>query len=113
MLKPENKRRFTRVNWRSALRCQVRGDPQFDHAICDNISANGLSFTTRKFIAPSTHVMLEFDILSKVLRPIGKIAWTQPLPHTDRNRLGVEFTEFDPLEKEYLSAFIDMRTQKV
>lgn len=110
---PEEKRQSPRVNLRTAIRCQVRGEPHFDNAISDDISVGGMSFVGNNFIAPATPVMLEVNVLSKVLRPIGRIAWTQPLPHSDRNRLGIQFLELDPIEKNYLADFINMHTYKL
>lgn len=109
MQKEEN-RRFQRVNLHTALRCQVRGTPDFDNAISDNISEGGLAFNSSKFIPPATPVMLEISLLSRILHPIGRVSWCQPLPHSNRNRLGVEFLEFDSSEKKHLSDYIGMQT---
>ena len=108
VLNIKEKRQFPRINLRTALRCQVRGDSRFGNAISDNLSTNGVSFVSERFIAPSTPVMLEINLLARVLRPIGRIIWNSPLPHSDRNRLGVQFIEIDPTEKRYLADFIEM-----
>jgi len=109
-VRPEDKRRFPRISLRTPVRCQIRGEHQFDNAISDNISAGGLSFVGNKFIPPSTPVMLEINVLSRILRPVGRIAWSQPLPHSDRNRLGIEFLELDTKESNYLKDFISMQS---
>ncbi|KPK98459.1 MAG: hypothetical protein AMJ95_04310 [Omnitrophica WOR_2 bacterium SM23_72] len=113
VLGSKEKRQSPRINLRTALRCQVRGEPRFASAISDNLSATGVSFTFDKFIAPTTPVMLEINLLSRVLRPFGRIVWNLPLPHSDRNRLGVQFTELNPIEKKYLADFIDMHLTKI
>ena len=109
VIKQEEKRCFPRIIFHTPIRCQIRGEPEFGNAVCNNISAGGMSFVGDKFIAPSTPVMLEINILSRILKPIGKIVWSQPLPHSDRNRLGIEFLELDPIEKNYLQDFINMQ----
>jgi len=108
-LEKEEKRRFQRVDLHTTLRCQVRGSADFDNSISDNISEGGLAFSSSKFIPPSTPVMLEIGLLSKILHPICRVSWCQPLPHSNRNRLGVEFLEFDSSEKKYLSDYIGMQ----
>ncbi|MFH0826753.1 MAG: PilZ domain-containing protein [Candidatus Omnitrophota bacterium] len=113
VLESKDKRRFPRISLRTALRCQVRGESRFTSTISDNLSASGVSFTFEKFIAPTTPVMLEINLLSKVLRPFGRIVWNSPLPHSDRNRLGVQFTELNAIEKKYLADFIDMHRTKI
>lgn len=104
-----NKRQFPRLNLHSPLRYQIRGNPHFDNAISDNVSVGGLSFTSDTFLAPDTKVMLEFNVLSRVLRTIGRVAWTSPLPHSYRNRSGVEFLEVPEEDRKYLSDYVDIR----
>ena len=105
----EEKRRFPRIKFKSPVRYQVRGIPEFDNAVCDNISEGGVGFITNKFIPPSSLVMLEIAVLSRVLRPIGRIVSSLPLPHSERNRLGIEFLELENNEKHYLQDFINMQ----
>jgi hypothetical protein len=93
----------------SPLRCQVRGSPNFSNTSSENISLNGIGFNHNEFIAPLTLVMLEIQLLSRVLRPIGKIAWSQPFSHSNKYHFGAEFLELDSSEKKYLSDFITMK----
>ncbi len=113
VLGSKEKRQFQRVNLRTALRCQVRGESRAGSAISDNLSTNGVSFISERFITPSTPVMLEINLLSRVLRPVGRIVWNSPLPHSDRNRLGVQFIQLDPVEKQYLADFIAMHRLQI
>jgi c-di-GMP-binding flagellar brake protein YcgR len=108
-LQKEEKRRSQRVDLHAAMRYQVRGTPDFDNAITDNISEGGLAFNSLKFIPPATPVMLEVCLLSRILHPIGRVSWCQPLPHSNRSRLGVEFLEFESSEKKHLSDYIGMQ----
>jgi len=109
----EVKRRVPRIDLRAQMRYQVRGfSSGFDNAVSSNISSCGVAFNANKFIAPQTPLMLEIDVLSRVLHPIGRVAWCQPLPHSERNRLGVEFLEIDQLEKNYLEDYIKMQTTR-
>ena len=85
----------------------------FNNTIINDISLGGLGFTNNEFIASNTTLAFELDILSRVLRPIGRIAWSSSLPHSDRSRLGVEFLELDPRDKNYLSDYIDMKTKGI
>jgi Tfp pilus assembly protein PilZ len=106
--KPEN-RVFPRVDLDSPIRFQVRGSPDFGNAVCNDISAGGLRFTSNQFVPTESALMLEIKLLERVLRPIGKVAWSAPVAHSSRNQLGVEFLEFDMLERNYLKEFINMR----
>ncbi len=106
-----DKRIFPRTRLKQELRYQIRGTSDFDNAIVDDISMVGIGFTSDKFLAPETMVSMEIRILSKVLRPIGKIAWSLPLSHSSRYRVGIAFMEFDPMEKKYLADYVDMQLQ--
>lgn len=105
----EEKRRFPRIALKSPLHYQVRGTTDFDSAICDNISEGGAGFISNRYIAPATLVMLEINVLSRILKPIGRIVSSISLPHSDRNRLGIEFLEMENNEKHYLHDYISMQ----
>ena len=109
----EEKRRFPRIQLKIPLRYQIRGGHDFDNSISDDISLGGLRFVNRKFIPPLTDVMLEINVLSRALNPIGRVAWSSPLPHSDWYNLGIEFIEMDAGEKNYLSDYIDMQLGKL
>lgn len=106
-------RNFPRLDLRAPLRYQVRGNLEFNNTITNDISLGGIGFSNNEFIAPQTPVVLELNILSRNLRAIARVVWSQPLPHSDRYRLGVEFLEFDPQEKNYLQDYIDMQMGKL
>jgi len=107
--KGEN-RRFKRIDLRAPVRYQVRGRLDFDNGVSDNISEGGLAFSAIKFVPPSTPVMLEINLLQRMLCPIGRVSWCQPLPHSDRSRLGVEFVEFSSSDRDFLSDYINMKS---
>jgi hypothetical protein len=106
----QEKRHFPRVNLKTPLVYKIRGLPQSDNGICEDISAGGIGFINDVFMAPATLLSLGINVLSRTLNPTAKVAWSQPLPHSDRYKVGVEFLEFDPVEKRYLSDYIDMQT---
>ena len=112
-VRQEEKRRFPRIGLKTPLRYQIRGTHEFNNSVTDDISLGGISFRNDKYIAPLTNLMLEIKVLSRVLNPIGKIVWMSPLPHSDRYHYGIEFLEFGPDEKNYLSQYIDMQKIKL
>jgi len=109
----EVRRRFQRIGLRAQMRYSVRGAAsEFANVVSNNISSGGVGFNSDRYIAPQTPLMLEIDVLSKVLHPVGKVAWCQSLPRSYRNSLGVEFVEMDPLEKNYLQDYINMQANR-
>jgi hypothetical protein len=102
----QQKRRFPRVGLRVPVKYQVRGVSAVDSTICDNISESGLRIISQRYIPPATPVMLEIDLKSRVLHPVGRIAWAAPLSHSDRNQIGIEFLELGLEEKKYLNNFV-------
>ncbi|MDD5561276.1 MAG: PilZ domain-containing protein [Candidatus Omnitrophica bacterium] len=111
--KIKENRRFPRVDFHSQVHCQLSGKPDFENVLSSDISYGGLKFTSEKFIPVSTPVMLEINVLNRVLKPIGRIAWSTTLAHSDRNQTGVEFTEFDLPERNYLMDFVNMQLGKI
>jgi hypothetical protein len=106
----EEKRLFPRVPFDAALQYRIRGKPETSAAVCDNISEDGLAFIDARFIAPHTPLMLEFNVLSSLLNPVGYVSWASPIPHSDRYRLGIKFLEFEQKQKELLSDFVQLQT---
>lgn len=107
----DEKRQFPRIRLRTPLRYQIRGTPESNNALSENVSVSGMGFINDSFIAPSSNVTLEINILSRIISPIGRIAWSSPLPHSDKYRLGIEFLEFNPVEKRYLGDFIHIQME--
>ncbi|PIQ90968.1 MAG: hypothetical protein COV71_01655 [Candidatus Omnitrophica bacterium CG11_big_fil_rev_8_21_14_0_20_41_12] len=108
-LKQKDNRTFPRIMFHSKINYQIRGKPIFDSALTRDISCGGLRFTSDRFVPPSTAIMLEINVLNRVLKPIGRVAWSTPLAHSNRNQTGVEFVEFNALEKNYLKEFVRMQ----
>ena len=109
----QEKRLFPRIRFSGPLRYAIRGVSEFSNAICDNLSTAGIGFINDKFIPPDTALMLEINILSRALNPIGRVTQSSYLPHTDTYRLGVEFLEIGLNEKRYLADYINMKMGKL
>jgi len=103
------KRNFPRIALKAPLKYKIRGRQEFASVLTDDIGAGGVSFLNSAFISPKTPVELEFSLLSRALNPIGKVAWSSPLRHSNRYRTGVEFTELDPGQKNHLLEYINMQ----
>jgi len=98
---------FPRIDSQVQFRYQLRGQPDFESAVASDISCGGLRFTSDRFIPTSTPVVLEINLLNRILKPIGRVAWSTPIPHSYRSQMGVQFTEFDGIEQKYLEDFVD------
>ncbi|MBP7217176.1 MAG: PilZ domain-containing protein [Candidatus Omnitrophica bacterium] len=103
------KRLRPRIDSHTPLRYQIRGDIQHYHTISNNLSEKGISFRNPCFLSPGTAVMLEFSLLKNTLRPIGRVRWSQQLPHSHQYQIGVEFIEFQPQERNFLGDFIHLQ----
>ena len=100
---------FSPINFYSKIRYQIRGKPDFDSVITKDLSGGGLRFINDSFLPTATPIMLEIYVANRVLRPIGRVAWSTSLPHSNRNQTGVEFIEFNMLERSYLEDFVNMQ----
>jgi hypothetical protein len=109
MEKEKDSRVFPRLDFHSKIHYQLRGKPDFDSGACRDISCGGIKLINERFIPVSTLMMLEINVLNRVLHPVGRVAWSMPLSHSNRNQTGIEFVEFDSLERNYLKDFIQMQ----
>jgi len=109
ILVKQEKRLWPRVDYHTEIRYQLRGKADFDNAVCSDISCGGLRFTGEKFIPTSTPVMFEINVLNRILRFIGSVAWSASIPHSDRRELGIKFIESEVPDQNYLKDFINMQ----
>ena len=113
MEKQKENRGFPRLVFRTKIHYRFRGKPDFDIGISKDISCGGLRIANEEYIPTSTLLMLEINVLNRVLRPVGRVAWSMPLAHSNRNQTGIEFVEFNRVEQNYLKDFIDMQKELV
>lgn len=106
---PSEKRSFPRIKLHTPVHYRIRGLGESNNTVSNNISLKGIGIINDRFIAPQTSVMLEINLLSHILRPIGRIAWASPLSHSDRYHVGIEFLELGPRENNYLKNFINIQ----
>jgi len=105
---PQGKRRFLRIKIKVPMRYQPIGRPESYNAVCDDISSGGLGFIDYRFIAPKTPLTFEMNLASRLISPAGKVAWVLALPHSDRFKIGVEFSNLNPKDEVYLKDCMDM-----
>ena len=104
------RRQLPRVKINLPLRYKIRRRREFGNAVCDDISVGGLAFINNEFIAPQTPLALELNIFSGVLTPLGKIASATHLAHSDRYRIGVEFSNIDNKDKDSISDYMFLKS---
>ena len=109
----DDKRQAARLGMHVPLRYQLRGSAEFSNTVSSNISSGGISFVVERFLPPDTDVMLEIKLLSRIVRPIGRIKWSSPLAHSDRYQSGAAFLEFDPQDHHYYRDYLGLIQPKV
>lgn len=105
----KERRRYRRVNAKFPIRYQIKRGGFFASALTQDVSIFGARLNADRFFPSGLNLKLELNILSRIIKPVGKVVWSQPLPHSDRYQMGIEFIEVDPQEKNYLSDYINMR----
>jgi hypothetical protein len=105
----EEKRSHRRFKFQAPLRYQLRGTSEFNNTISDDISEGGVSFVNSGYLPKSALIMLEISLLSRILNPVGKVVWSQPLPHSNRYKVGIEFLELSQEERKYLGDYCNMQ----
>jgi c-di-GMP-binding flagellar brake protein YcgR len=104
------KRLHSRIRLKTPLRFQLLGSNEINHTISENISLEGMGFISQSFIAPNALLSLELNIISNFISPVGEVRWTQNLPHSDRYRVGVEFSEIKEEQKKRLQDYVELKT---
>ncbi len=92
---------------------QIKGTPEYNNVVSNDIGLGGISFIVNNFIPPQTPVKLEINLLSRILSPAGRVAWALPLPHSYRYRVGIEFMQINPMEKEFLADYLKTQSNEL
>jgi hypothetical protein len=110
----KEKRRFGRINAKFPIRYQIRkGGGFFASGLSDDLSLSGTKLNTDRFFPQGLNLNLELNILSKIINPVGKVIWSQPLPRSNRYQMGIEFIEINPQDKNYLCDYMNMRNPEL
>lgn len=105
----KEQRRFPRIRTNACVRYNVDGCRQASATTSSDISLGGICLNNDCFIAPQTELGLEVSLPSRILRARGKVAWSFPVAHSDRYRLGIEFHKLPQQESEYLEDYIHLQ----
>jgi len=70
---PQEKRLFPRVRLKAPVYYQVRGAPEGDSTLSDDISIGGIGMTNDTFVPTQTVLGLKIYILSRIITPVGKV----------------------------------------
>jgi hypothetical protein len=105
----KEKRQFRRINAKFPIRYRIRRGGFFASALTENISISGVRLNADRFFPQGLNLNLELNILAKVVNPVGKVVWSQPLPHSNRYQMGIAFIEINPQDQNYLSDYVNMR----
>ena len=108
-----NQRLFPRFNFEGPLKFQVRGAGATYNTVGDDLSQSGIGFVHHEFIPASTALNLEIKLIDRVVKTIGKVMWARPLSRSNKFRVGVNFIEFDILEKKFLEDFISLKKHQL
>ena len=102
-----NKRIAQRYRMPVPVKYYVRGSQAVCNAVsCEDISSGGIGFSDGRFIPPATNIMLELTLAKRTVSSVGRIAWVSVSSRSSRYRLGVEFIEMNPVDREYLRKYI-------
>jgi c-di-GMP-binding flagellar brake protein YcgR len=106
----KEKRNFARINFRNPLHFQVLDTKEIGDTVTDNISLGGIGFISQEFLTPENTILLECNLFSRFFKTTGRIAWSSPMLHSDRYRVGVEFQELEPKARKDLTDYIEIST---
>ena len=98
------------MNAKFPIRYQMKRGGFFASASTQDVSISGTRLNADRFFPSGLNLRLELNILSKVIKPIGRVVWSRSLPPSGRYQMGIEFIKVDPQEKNYLSDYINMKT---
>ena len=107
------KRVFPRIAIKTPISCQIRGSKESNNTLSTDLSENGISFNSDRFVAPNTCINLEFNLLSRQIVTKSQIVRSNYLPRSNKYKLGVRFLKVEHNQQKYLSDFIQMKLNRI
>lgn len=105
-------RKYLRINAKFPIRYKIRKGGFFASALTNDLSLSGARLNTDRFFPKGLNLNLELNILSRVINPVGRVVWSQPLAYSNRYQMGIEFIEINAQDKNYLSDYLSIHHQE-
>ena len=105
----KEKRGTARVGARVPISFSLK--PGFKHsgALTKDMSECGLRATFDEFIAPQSKLSIRLTLRSnKIMNVAGEVKWSQPMPHSYRYQVGVEFKDIDEASRRSIVEYLAM-----
>ena len=109
----KEKRSSLRVSAKFPIRYQIRRGGFYASALTDDLSITGTKLSADRFFPSGVNLNLQLNILSRIVNPIGKVVWSIPLTHSNGYKMGIEFIEINPQDKNYLFDYLNLHTDQI
>jgi len=96
------KRKHARINISFPIGCQIQGAKKPFYTVFKDISQGGVKVITDNFMKKDSRIKLEINLIDKIIRGIGKVAWCRQKPYSDAYIAGIEFMEITPAGNQAL-----------
>ena len=103
-----DKRGFARTRFQEPISYQLKEASEFGGCLGCDISEWGLRINFNDFVPVNTEMALSMKLysISKVIDLIGRVAWLQRLPYSDRYQVGLQFVKVDPISQEEIRRYV-------
>ena len=102
-------RRNSRIKAKFPIQYQRRRGGFAVEALTEDLSLSGVRLKGDRVLTSGLNLSLELNILSKIIKPLGKVIWSKTQSAPGEYSMGVEFIEINPQDKDCLSDYINMR----
>jgi len=104
----EDKRTCERKRVYASVRYQLKSSQNFGSTLSCDISEGGLRLNFDKFVPNDTEFLLHMNLptMPKIVNALGRVVWSNRIPHSDRYQLGLKFVEIDDKQKEDVSGYL-------
>ena len=102
----EEKRKFQRVNISFPIKCESSETKNSFYTVFKDISKGGVKLITNEFMKINKQLKIEINLVSKLIKGKGRVAWCNAQPYSDRYIAGIEFTELSKESEKELASFL-------
>ncbi len=100
------KRKHTRLILSFPLFCSCTTSKVSFYSAFENISLGGMLIVNNRFISLNEPIEITIVFPGRTVRCEGKIVWSKYLPDSEEVKIGVEFTNLDYKNRDFIADFI-------
>lgn len=105
------KRRSHRVRFSEPVQYRIKDSARTGGCLACDIGEGGMKLNLEEFIPINSEISLHAKLKDspRAVDVVGRVAWLQQIPYSDRYHVGIQFNKADPLLQNEIRNYVNVR----